>query len=362
MVFLCEATRGSEQCRFVPRPCRHTWRHATAGVAALCIACAISACAGSSSSAVVRVGDISIDRVAVDHWATAISLGAAGTISPERPYGSPREMALNFLISADWLIGEATERGLEVSSRAIDQALAERIDSMSGGRAELLRRLARMHQTIADVRLEIKVILAASLLREAMSRSLPVLTRQDVAAYYDTHRSSFRAPDERVVDLIENISSARAARALGRRLGAGLRFAKRAQRESVLRQSAYEAAHRPNGKLVHAIFAATPGTVSGPVAFNGLWVILVVRRLVRGAPMPLESAAEAIAKLLLVQRRGRVEPRFLASYRMRWKARTSCRPGFVVEKCAQHAGPPAREVDPLRASERPLELVQLLAR
>lgn len=321
--------------------------------AALLIAAGISGCAGGSSSPiVVRVGDDSIDRAVVDHWASAIKLGDAVGVALGRSHGTPRAMALSFLISADWLIGEAARRGLEVSVRAIDQALKERVDSTSNGRTEFQEGLSRKGQTIADVKLEIKAMLAAAMLREALSKRFPALTHEDVAAYYSAHRGSFHNPDQRIVDLIEDIPTANAARALGERLGPGARFARRAMRESVLRQTPYDAAHRPNGKLVHAIFRATPGMLAAPVLFNDRWVLLVVRRIVPGSPRPLDDVAEDIARRLLAQRRRMTEPGFLASYRRRWTAKTSCSPGFIVQKCVQYRGQATPEQDPLRTTER----------
>jgi hypothetical protein len=323
---------------------------AIAAAVALCGAAVIGGCAGTSDSAVVKIAGTSIARSEVDHWAHAIALGEPG-VSLGRLHGSPREKALEFLIGANWLIGEAAEQGHEVSARSVDGVLAEKIAATPNGRGEFQERLSWRGQAIGDAKLEIKATLAAAVVREAVMKRFPALTHDDVAHYYSAHLSSFHAPEERIVDLIEDLPSARAARALGRRLGAGKRFARRAMRESVPRQSAYEAAHRPNGKLVHAIFAATPGKLADPVLFNERWVLLVVRHIVPGAVRPLDQVAEGIATHLLAQRRSAVEPSFLSAYRARWRKRTRCATGFIVQQCAEFRGPRLSEEDPLRRSE-----------
>jgi len=325
-----------------------------ASAAAVLIAGASSAgCAGGhrSSPAVVDISGTKIARAEVDHWAHVITLGNP-RLSLGQLRGSPREKALQFLIAASWLIGAAGVSGHEVSAHAVDQALEERIASTPNGRGEFRDRLSAKGQTIADVRLELEATLAAAAVRESLMKRFPPLTHEAVARYYNAHPGSFDAPDERVVDLIENLPSAGAARALGRTLGAGRRFAERAQRESVPQQTAYEAAHRSNGKLVHAIFAATPDKLAGPVPFKERWVLLVVRRIVPGTRKPIDQVAEAIATRLLAQRRNTIEPGFLGAYRSRWRKRTKCRPGFVVQQCAEYRGRLLPEADPLRTSER----------
>jgi hypothetical protein len=310
----------------------------------------VGGCAGASDSAVVKIADTSIDRSEVDHWAHAIALGEPG-VSLGRLHGSPREKALEFLIGANWLIEEAAEQGHEVPARSVDGVLAEKIAATPNGRGEFQERLSWRGQTIGDAKLEIKATLAAAIVREAVMKRFSALTHEDVARYYNAHLSSFHAPEERIVDLIEDLPSARDAEALGRRLGAGRRFAMRAMRESVPRQTTFEAAHRPNGKLVHAIFAATPGKLADPVLFNERWVLIVVRRIVPGAIRPLDQVAEGIATRLLAQRRSAAEPGFLSTYRSRWRKRTRCDAGFVVQQCAEYRGRRLSEEDPLRSSE-----------
>jgi hypothetical protein len=319
--------------------------------AGLLLAGGLCGCAGARSSPVViHVGMATIDRATVDHWTRAIELGSAIEGVLGRSSSTPRQKALDFLISANWAIAAAAERGLGISDGAVARGLMEKIEGAPDGRSEFEKEIAATGQTLEDVRLEVRAALAASRLREHISKGVAPVTRRQVAAYYEHHLQSFRVPDRRLVDLIEAIHGYANAVALGRRLGPGERFAKRALHESVARQTSDEAAHRENHQLVHAIFTATPGRVAKPVSFNNAWVILVVRKLVPGHIRPLGKVYAEIAERLSGERRHRALTSFLEAYRREWTARTRCLPGFVVQKCSEYRGRLVPEGNLLAAS------------
>jgi foldase protein PrsA len=269
-------------------------------------------------------------------------MGDSAGVSPARAHYTPREQALDFLISAYWLIGEAAEQQLVVPDRAIEHALEERIGSSPNANAEFQKELSFTGQTLADIRLEAHAAVAAAMLRATLSRRVPKVTRSAVADFYRRHRLLFRR-DRRVVDLIEGIESPDAAVALGREIGAGSRFATRAVRETVRRPPLIEAERRENRKLVRAVFATRLGKIGGPVSYDTRWVLLVVRGEIPGSTRPLAEVETEIAKYLSERRRRVVIAKFAEAYRAKWTARTSCRAGFVVQKCSQYRGRPEPE-------------------
>ena len=224
----------------------------------------------------------------------------------------------------------------------------ERIAAAPNGRGEFEEEIASTGQTLADVRLEVKAELALARLRDFLFRSVHSVTQKQIAGYYKRHLQSYRIPDRRWVDLIEAIPDYAHAVALGKRLGPGRRFAKRALHELVARQTPYEAANRDNHQLVHAIFAATPGRVAKPASFNDKWVLLVVRRLVPGGSFtPLSKVSAEISRHLSDERQQQALTRFLDAYRREWTAKTRCRAGYVVQKCAEYRGQLTPEGNPL---------------
>jgi hypothetical protein len=294
---------------------------------------------------------VSISAAAVKHWAGAIKLGSTVGASVGKNSGTPRERALDFLISAHWLIGEAAEQGLSISSAAVERGLKERRESVAGGRSEFEEELASTGQTADDVKLEIKAELAAGALHDLVVSRIPVVApQQEVIDVYHRDIAHYRVPERRLVDLIESIDTRAEAVALGKRLGPGARFAKRALHESVARQTPAQAAHASNAELVHAIFAATPGKLAAPARFNGQWVLIVVRGRVAGRTKGLKEVEVEIDHHLLDIRRRELFAQFAKQFRETWVPQTDCRPGFVVQKCSRYRGPLAREEDPLSSS------------
>ncbi len=306
-----------------------------------------SVSSATSSETVARVGHAAIDRGEVEHWASAIKLGNAVATALGQVSGTPRERALKFLISSHWILGEAAERGLSISSAAVERGLRQKIDAMAGGRRELEEELSSTGQTLADLRLEVKASLAVRRIRDAVGRRAAPVGRAEVMSYYARHRRRFYVPERRLVDLLEQIQGHAHAVALGKQLGSGARFAKHAIHELVRRQTEAEAANSSNGQLVRMVFAATPGRVAGPALYIGEWVLAVVRKLIPARIQPLAAVRGELSKSLILERRQQALRRFAAAYIREWSARTSCSPGYVVRGCSGHRGAPAAEDNPL---------------
>ncbi len=315
---------------------------------ALLLLPALPGCGSDSSSpVVVRVGTVAIEKATVGHWARAIRLGSTIEGALGRSSSTPRQKVLEFLISSNWAIGAAAERGLGVSEGAVARGLGERIAAAPHGRGEFEEEISATGQTLADVKFEVKAALAAAALRESLSRSVAPVSEAQTADYYRRHLQSFRIPDRRVVDLIEYIHGYAHAIALGKQLGPGARFAKRAMRELVPRQTPYEDAHRANGRMVEAIFATPPEHVGGPVAFHGRWVLLVVRKLVPPSVKRFVEVKAELSEHISEARHSKAAAYFLAAYRREWIAKTSCETSFVVQGCSEYRGPLAPEGNPL---------------
>jgi hypothetical protein len=309
----------------------------------------VAACGGGSRESVaVRVGDVPIDGSTVNRWAKAIALSVEGGASVDSN-GSPSQHAVQFLIMAHWLIGEARDRGRTVSRDTVERRVRERVDAFSNGKPEYERELSAGYQTSEDAELEIEAEVAGRVVRSFMPSNADRATRSEVIDYYRAHASQFRVPSLRVVDLVEGLPSREAAILLGKRLGPGERFAHRAMHEHVAPETSAEAARVGNGELVHAIFAAPLGKVAGPARFSDHWVLLVVRKTVPAGAVPLAQVEAKIAKRLSSERHRRAQSDFLKAYRRKWIARTSCSAGFLVWGCSQYRGSSHEVTNPLTA-------------
>jgi hypothetical protein len=306
------------------------------------------ACGGAPSEPVaVRIARVTIGTRLVGRWVRAIERGGEVDRSLAPTQGSPRERALDLLISAAWLRGEVADRGLSLSDAEVERRLHEQFDAYANGRSEFEKEIAYFDQTIDDVKLVTKAEMAAAVLGAAVSRQAGPVTHVDVVNYYTDNLARFRVPESRITDLIYGLPSRSAAVALGKRLGPGRRFAARALNEELPLYAPSVQARKGNTALIRTIFAAKPGTIAGPARFGSKWVLVVVRKIVPARIRPIATVEGEIATRLSRERHRHALLGFLRAYRSKWRAKTDCRPGYVVQKCAQYHGPIAQEDNPL---------------
>ena len=106
---------------------------------------------GSSSSvdAVASVAGVPITKASYRHWLAVEKAGGTSTNAGHR--------ALSFLITSQWVIGEAAARRLSVSEAEVKQRFAQ-ISKQSFPKAGALRKfLAKADETEADLLARIKV-------------------------------------------------------------------------------------------------------------------------------------------------------------------------------------------------------------
>ena len=198
------------------------------------------------------------------------------------------------------------------------------------------------------MRFELRAELALSaILREARTPLLKI-TPAEVAAYYATHRQQFARKEGRVADLLENLLSPAAAKALVRRIGTGRRFRQLAIHEYLERGGDIESSPE-KAKLMSAIFAARPGYVSPPIKLEKQWLVFVLRKVLPPRVRSLQEARAKIIEELKASRRQALAGAFDHRYRTRWSAQTICKPGYLAPGCARSSAPLGPYEDPFAA-------------
>jgi phosphatidylethanolamine-binding protein (PEBP) family uncharacterized protein len=108
----------------------------------------------SASDAVATVAGVPISKAGYSHWlAVEQKLGAAG---------SPSHQALGFLITSEWVLGEASARHLAVSEAEVKQRYAQLVRQSFPKAGSLQKYLAKSGETEADLLARIKIELLAS--------------------------------------------------------------------------------------------------------------------------------------------------------------------------------------------------------
>jgi len=294
----------------------------------------LGACGGGSGdSVVVRVGGTVITRATVDHRMAVIAGGRVGQdLSTRR--GALRQQALSFLISSAWLIGEATERGLEVSKQEIARQITRKRDiAFPGGEQEFREFLKTTGQAAPDMALEAEAELAAAKIRALLASQERVVTQAEVADYYSRHKQSFVIPERRKIE-ISNRKTAKELRQLKRQVEATRNFRSRAKTESIERPVARADAELTS--LERAIYSAKQNVLTGPVKHGVDYYLLLVKSITPASEPTLQQTEGAIKKQLTAERQRRTLADFIKAWRDKWRARTNCLAGYVVQKCRQY--------------------------
>jgi phosphatidylethanolamine-binding protein (PEBP) family uncharacterized protein len=117
-------------------------------------AAAAEAASVSAANAVAIVAGVPIAKAGYEHWlAVERKLGASG---------NPSHQALGFLITSEWVLGEATARHIEVTEAEVKKRFTQLVHQSFPRAGSLQKYLAKSGETEADLLARIKVELLAS--------------------------------------------------------------------------------------------------------------------------------------------------------------------------------------------------------
>ncbi len=88
-----------------------------------------------------------------------------------------------------------------------------------------------------------------------------------------------------------------------------------------------------------AIFAAKKGALSGPVKTAFGYYIFKVLTTKAGSQQTLAQVQASIKQQLTSTGQQAAFSKFVKEFKKKWKAKTDCRSGFVVEDCKQYKAP-----------------------
>jgi foldase protein PrsA len=363
--------------RFIPALC-----------AVLFALLSLSACGGIPGNAVVQVGGSPVTKDAFKHWmgiaatASSATAGAAAAkpVIPEPPdykaciahlqattpapakgqtaptaaqlksqceqqYKQLQQQVLGFLISSDWVLGEAGDLHVKVSDPEVHKQFEKIKNGQFPRAAEYEKFLASTGQTTSDLLLRVKLNLLSSKIQEKIAKRKHAVTKAEIEKYYNENKQRFGTPEKRNVEIILTKTEADAKKAK-QEVESGKSFAGVAKKVSI------DPTSKANGGLLtevvkgqqekaldEALFSASPNVLSGPLKTAFGYYIYRVKSATPGNQKSLSQAEAAIkAQLTATQSQGALSS-FVKEFRKKWKAKTECRSGYVVKDCKQFKEP-----------------------
>jgi foldase protein PrsA len=341
----------------------------------------LNACGGGvPSNAVARVGDATISKASFDHWLTIAnnsSAASAGTTRPPAPdppnfvncvsylqktapkppagqsaptvsqlkaqcqtqYSGLRDQVMQFLVSADWLQGEASDQGVKVSSAQVNTTLNQLKAQQFPSSGQFQQFLATSGMTMQDLLFRVRLDALSTKIRTKVTGAKGKVTPAQISAYYNQNRSRFGQPERRDLRLILTHTPAQAAQALAA-LHGGQSFSVVAKRFSTDPSKAQGGALTgvTRGTEVQAldtaIFSAAAGKTVGPIKTPFGYYIFRVQKVTRASQQTLQQATPTIQQALVAQQQQSTLTAFVTKFNKKWKSRTTCRTGYVIPSCS----------------------------
>jgi parvulin-like peptidyl-prolyl isomerase len=331
---------------------------------------------------VAKVAGTSISLATYNHWMTAAANGSAtggeATPVPDPPnylacitrlqakapkptkkvpaqsvsalkaecasqYKTLQGQALNYLLTAQWVINESASLGVQVSDAQVKkQFLAEKAQQFPTA-AAFQSYSQSTGQTVSDLLLRTKVEMLATDIKQKIDGKVHV-TEQDLLNYYRENPSLYGSSAKRNVLVISTKTKAQALAAKAA-VVSGVSWAKEAKAVSIdpTKDNGGVVTGLPENQeppsLNAAIFSAKKNVVSGPVSTVFGYYIFSVTGIIPATKMTFAQSEAEIKTNLTSTEQQAAFTAFASSFRKKYKSQTNCASGYVVSDCSGYKAP-----------------------
>lgn len=377
----------------VRRPCREVRYHRPSVKSSLrillalgaffVVAAAVAACGGVPGNSVARIDDATIKKSTFDHWMLVAAKssqppGAGGAVSvPDAPnytkciaaaqkatpkgqpkqtvkqlkatckqqYEGLRDQVMQFLINAEWLQGEAGDQDVKVSDAEVTKSFNQQKKQQFPKPKDFQAFLKQSGMTEEDLRLNVRLTLLSNKLRTKVTKGKNKVTQAQITQFYNKNKARFAQPETRDVLIILTKTQAQAT-AAKKAIDGGMKFAAAAKKYSI-----DPATKEQGGKLTgvakgqqdpafdKAVFGAKKGAVGGPVKTQFGWLVYQVETITPAKQQTLQQATPQIRQQLVSTGQQTALQGFIKKFEKKWKGRTDCRDGYVVQVCKNYKKP-----------------------
>lgn len=296
-----------------------------------------------------EVGAISqedFDRV-LEQQAAAAKLKSVPKPGDDK-YEEVQKAALEELINAAWLEGQAEETGVTVTQGEVEKEL-EKIKKQSFPTPKAYEKfLEESKYTQEDVDERVRLQILSTKIQEKVTEEAPKPAADQIEAYYEAEKATkFATKESRDVRFVINEDKAKvdaAKKALEKDSSAG-NWKKVATKYSSDPTSSSNGGLQPGiqeeflpEELKAPIFDADKGELVGPVQVEKNYFLVEVVKLTPAKTKPLKEVEGEVTATLEQEEQQEFFGEFVTDYQSKWRSRTYCAEGYVMELCANFKG------------------------
>jgi foldase protein PrsA len=182
-------------------------------------------------------------------------------------------------------------------------------------------------------------------IQEKITKSKKTVSEAEVAKYYNEHKSQYGQPERRDLRVVLTKGEAEAKKAKSE-IESGKSFASVAKSKSIDPTSKNTGGELPGvvkgqeqKALSEAVFAAKQSTLSGPVKTPFGYYVFEVKAIHAPTQQGLAQVKSTIKQQLVAQGQQGALSKFVKEFQKKWKGRTECRAGYVVQDCKESKTP-----------------------
>jgi foldase protein PrsA len=348
----------------------------------------LAACGGGiPGDSVAKVGSMSITKATFGHWlnvaaasssastttskpvvpeppaytaciahlkATSAATATKGTKTPsaatlktecEAQYKSLSSEVLGFLISSNWVLGEASELGISVSDATVKKELEKTKDQEFPKNAEFEKFLQSSGQTVSDLLLRVKLNLLSSKIQAKVIKSKATVTKAQIEKYYRENKSKLGVQEKRNLKIILTKTEAQSL-AAKKEIQGGTSFSTVAKKVSIDPTSKAKGGvvtgvvkGEEEQALEGPIFSAKTNVLTGPIKTPFGYYLFEVTGITPGKEESLAAAEATIKRQLSATQQQTALSKFVKEFKEKWQNKTECRSGYVVADCKGYKAP-----------------------
>jgi foldase protein PrsA len=264
----------------------------------------------------------------------------------EQQYTALKQQVLGYLISADWVIGEASDQGVKVTDNEVKKQFNQIKSQQFPKEADFQKFLTSTGYTVSDVLLRVKLDLLSQKIQKKVSADAGKKPSQkEIKAYYEQHKSQYGQPERRNILIVLTKTQAQ-AEAAKKEIQSGKSFASVAKKSSIDPVSKAAGGSLPGvvkgqeeKALDAAVFGAKLNVLGGPIKTPFGYYVYEVKKTLPANQQPLSQVQSSIQQQITAQKQQKALSEFVKNFRKKWTGRTECRSEYSVQDCKGYKAP-----------------------
>lgn len=264
----------------------------------------------------------------------------------EQQYTALKQQVLSFLISANWLLGEAENQGVKVSDDEVKKQFNQVKSAQFPQEAQFQKFLASTGQTVSDLLLRVKVDMLSQKIEQKVTKDAGKKpSEQEIKSYYEQHKSQYGQPERRNIMIILTKTQAQ-AEAAKKEIQSGKSFSSVAKKVSIDPVSKAAGGSLPGvvkgqeeKSLDEAVFKANLNVLGGPIKTPFGYYLYEVKKTLPASQQPLSSVKSSIQQQITAQNQQKSLSEFVKKFRKKWEEKTECRAEYSVKDCKGYKAP-----------------------